>query len=1502
MPLPGGAADKFGNRYEGRWTVSCILDVMAERADSIWLEPPGPEGEGAEFRVRKGNTLEYHQAKRQHTSGRWTLSNLEQVKVLSRFAEKLKEPNAQCFFVSGNDAYQIHELSERAKGSASWEEFDSVFLQAKEQRKAFEQLCRSFADSREVEAYSYLKRITIVTTDETFLRATVENRMSALVEGDPGVVADVLAQLALDQVHHELTATDIWKHLEEAGFHRRRWDQDPRVLEAVEEANKRYLDSLRAQAIGGIVLPRDEVQKAYQILNVPGGKTGVLLVGEAGVGKSGVMFQVVEMLLTDGTPVVAFRADRLQPAQLADKIGEQLGLPGSPANVLAAVAQGRDCVLVIDQLDALSLASGRNSEVFDCIEEIVRQVKVHSNMRILIACRKFDLDNDHRLRSLSGNDGIADTVIINRLSHDTVREVVSTLGLDTKRLNARQLDLLSVPLHLKLLSELTADEHIRALNFVKGQDLYERFWHYKQWVIERERLGRPVRWTNVIYALSDYMHQHQTLSAPEAVVDEWSNDADAMTSENVLVCDGKQYSFFHEGFFDYVYARRFAGGSQKLLTLLLGDEQHLFRRAQVRQILLYMREAEFARYVTDLGEVLSSPDVRFHLKKVVFAVLGGLSSPDTAEWDVLSQFIAKDPDDHCRRQVWFMLRTSDRWFQLVDSLGLVEKWLANSDETLVDQAVWLLSGVQRQLADRVAELLEPYVGVSERWNNRFRYVAQWAELSQGRRFLELFLRLIDEGILDEAKGPIAVNSDFWSLLYLLRTQRPAWASEIIGHYFNRRLKLSNAAGQPNPFDDKSGTIPDSQSDDAVLVESARGAPEVFIKEVLPFMVKVMDANAERDGDPPWPDRVWYYRIFGGGYGIDGALINGMETALCELAKGDPKSFGTLAEPLRDSPFETAQFLMIRGLTANGGHFADEAVDYLCENPKRLAMGYLQNSHWASGQLIESVSPYCCDEKLRQLEQLLLEYSRDRSDQTTEEFDYAQFILLSAITVARRSEQVSNRLVSMRQKFGDQAPEPPSPIMTMWVGPPIPDDEASEMTDEQWLLAISKYSSEEIVSKQDGRLVGGARELANLLENHVRQDPQRFTELVLKFPDDTNHAYFEAVLRAITKAGLDIETVLKVCDRCHRISERPFGRWICDPIGNLAEDMLPPEALELVAWYATKDLDPDQELWRTQTTSGDVYYSGDILTNGINTARGTGAGAIAKLISHDANRIDNFRPALEMMVRDSSIAVRSCVAQALLAVLRHDRDLAVRLFQQLCDTEDALLQTHYVERFLYFALQTHFQALSKILDRMVNSEIPEVATVGARQACLASLELEEARPIAELCLSGTDAQRIGAAQVLAANVRTATYRSFCEDSLVREFDDAHEDVRTSSSECFRHFEKDQLGEYGTLIEQFVDSRAFADHYSQLLHALEQTTAKIPEVTLLACERFIEITGSEAADISTRHAGEVNNVIQLTMRAYQQSSDKAGTARSLDLIDRLMELGVYGIDKALENFER
>jgi len=44
MPLPGGDADKAGNRYELRWTVRQFIRLLTDDAVWIELEPIGEEG------------------------------------------------------------------------------------------------------------------------------------------------------------------------------------------------------------------------------------------------------------------------------------------------------------------------------------------------------------------------------------------------------------------------------------------------------------------------------------------------------------------------------------------------------------------------------------------------------------------------------------------------------------------------------------------------------------------------------------------------------------------------------------------------------------------------------------------------------------------------------------------------------------------------------------------------------------------------------------------------------------------------------------------------------------------------------------------------------------------------------------------------------------------------------------------------------------------------------------------------------------------------------------------------------------------------------------------------------------------------------------------------------------------------------------------------------------------------------------------------------------------
>lgn len=590
-----------------------------------------------------------------------------------------------------------------------------------------------------------------------------------------------------------------------------------------------------------------------------------------------------------------------------------------------------------------------------------------------------------------------------------------------------------------------------------------------------------------------------------------------------------------------------------------------------------------------------------------------------------------------------------------------------------------------------------------------------------------------------------------------------------------------------------------------------------------------------------------------------------------LAENEPEAFAELAGQLWDLEFETIQYLLIRAYARNGKRFADEAVDYICKKPYSLRTGYVLNGagpFWATRELLKAVTPYCSKERLGRLEEIVLDYYTDweKSARGRHARGWAQYILLDSIEVSRRSSSVKRRLGEWSRKFGQVMFEVPKSIKFEAVVSPIPKQAAEKMADEQWLRAVDRYNKEDDRISRNGNMVGGALELSQILEEQAKRDPARFAELACKFSDTTHPYYFDAVLRGITGTDLDVEIVVRLCRRCHSLPNRPCGRRITKPIAGLAKEVLPNEALNIVAWYATEDPDPEQELWCKEAPGGNFYYGGDILTAAINSVRGSAANAVGELIFHDDQRVSYFRPVLEKMVQDPSIAVRSCVAMALIGILKHDRDLAMDLFLLLCETKDALLKTAYIERFLKYALQPHYNSLEKVLERMINSGDTEVVTTGARQACLASLNIEEAQVLAHDCLNGTEAHRLGTSEVFAANLYNARFHERCKKALIQLFNDCDEKVRSEAANCFSRLKREQLGDCVELIEAFVQSQALLTDSFHLLRALEEMTAKLPDVTYLVCERLMEVFKTDLSDLSTGIAAEANTISKLTQLSH------------------------------------
>ena len=407
------------------------------------------------------------------------------------------------------------------------------------------------------------------------------------------------------------------------------------------------------------------------------------------------------------------------------------------------------------------------------------------------------------------------------------------------------------------------------------------------------------------------------------------------------------------------------------------------------------------------------------------------------------------------------------------------------------------------------------------------------------------------------------------------------------------------------------------------MKAADCSPQEFVKLLLPFLTTVLENNVDKRLGQPWRDSIWGYNISASNVGLHDSLLVGMEGALSWLARNDPNEFDVYAADLRKSDYLIHQYLLVRSYAADGQRYADEAARYLIEDfSVRLVVDDMTISpETPVCRLLRKITPSCSTDNLARLEQLILDHypEWERGWEGRRRRGASQLRLLASIDGSRISERAARRLQEHRRKFEDALGPETMGIRGGYVGPPIPDAAASKMSDEDWLRAVERYSSNSPSPKDF--LVGGAIQQSRVLEEQTKQDPNRFAKLIHRIPDDANPAYFDAILRGITDAESDIDaqTVVDACLRCHRIPGRPSGRWITRPLARTKDLPLPDEALEMIAWYATENPDPDPS---QDQSNQKAYQAGqetvryDPLFAGINSVRGTAAGTVARLIFHD----------------------------------------------------------------------------------------------------------------------------------------------------------------------------------------------------------------------------------------------------------------------------------------------
>lgn len=368
-----------------------------------------------------------------------------------------------------------------------------------------------------------------------------------------------------------------------------------------------------------------------------------LLYGKAGIGKSIVMHDLLEELQSnEDYLVLGLKSDQIEFVD-TEVLRQSIHLAKPIETVVEEIARKyKRVILLIDQIDALSLSLSSNRTPLRSLLKLIGQIQHISNVRVVISCRPYDLEYDPLLDNLR----IKNKWELKEFTNDQVKSILSENGC-VENMSDNLLRFLGNPLHLYLFLKVKPEEQLT--DPLSTDLLYHQLW--RKYVLDDSiRKVNKEQLLALFDKLVTTMYKRQELSVH---IREFETGFSAelqylFTSELLLKTKSNQIQFFHQTLFDYVYARRFTEQGRDLLKELRGQHQGLFSRAAVKSILTFLRVQNHIEYIHVIDQLLYAKDndgkeqYRYHLKSLALSNMAYFETPLEQEKNLISRKIFND--------------------------------------------------------------------------------------------------------------------------------------------------------------------------------------------------------------------------------------------------------------------------------------------------------------------------------------------------------------------------------------------------------------------------------------------------------------------------------------------------------------------------------------------------------------------------------------------------------------------------------------------------------------------------------------------------------------------------------------------------------------------------------------------------------------------------------------------------------------------------------------------
>lgn len=1544
----GGYAEKLGNRYEGRWVVRQMLYALGGRIRTVTLEAVGDDEKGVDLWVELNDGKRDGQQCKASlgTKNHWSMADLHSKGILDHLRFQIERDGKQNFtLISAVHARSLLDLTRRAKqstGSAT-EFYEHQVLPNQENAKEFHAFCRylQFDWTKEEglqNAYKLLQNSDFHlfmgdAQDAIFL----EELASHYVNADPSIVIAVLADFAEDNLHKTLTADDISRQLISKGFKLRELPLDDRLVTRIGELRSYFRQTFSGQLAGGSLISRKSASDVLSKIEGINCSKIVVVHGRAGFGKSGVLLELTSLLDQIGIPYLPFRLDRQSPSGSPKHFGEKWDLPDSPSMCLSQLVGEKPAILILDQIDAMRWTSGHSSDAWQTCQTMIRQAMRLGNVKVVIACRTFDLENDPQFVAWAKAHEL-EKIEVSDLDDSVVRRLVGELY---ESLNLRQQKLLRSVQNLSLWLELSSKSHAPT-GFVSSADLMRKFWDNRYEELARRNV--PSEETNgLISSMIDYFSRYGVLSVPYRLIQVFQRAALELQSLSVIRVTQNSVSFCHQSYYDYLLACRIADeikSGKNSIFEWLGDktQQSLFRREQLRVLLLLMREENPDRYVETIRALLESNVIRFHLKHLCLQVLGQADVPTEEEVE-LALRLADDSfwREHVASQVFWQ---NAAWFYVEGVKQKLREWLSGGNDVLIDHAFWLLRSIDTKCGELVAELLIPFENESDKkWVKRIDWIFIRSPQDDSDGLFEMRLRLIRNNRTHDYLD--------WNKFAASTPDRclPLLAASLEGILYKEKHPKEHSdepAERKRPASMLDLVNPKELE---VLLSSAKSNPAYVWEVMVPLfeqLLKNRQHHLKKEAKRYYVSRR-LPRYF--------ATVRKIISAAGQvLAKQDFDAFSSTLIRFSRMRSKFVQRIAINCMTSAAEAVSDQILRWLLEHRQRFQLGRktTPNRFVPARRLIKRFARTCSESIYCELEEFILGFhpkeewksiSRRHQENMSglckdygqpNEYGLAHYFLLSALPCHRRSTNARQAVGIAMEKFRKIYPRYREPRQQRCGGTvisPVPANKLNLVSDNVWLFIIETYAKTRTHEKwrqldEENVAESSAETFSQSLGQISKRQPRRFARLALKIPKDTSPLYLQEIMQSfqVTAAPEDstvqeslawepalaaeIEAVFQHAQKhghaglehslCYIVRNRPDTGWTEWAIGEVCRlACTHPEPTECELAFVKE--------WSARTIE-------DLEITAMNYVRGPAAQAIHSLLHSNPERLKDLRRTIETLLLDPHPSVRIAATGICLPAWFIDHQLAVDWFLTICDCDDdRVLASRNAIRFVNYAQREFLGCLEPLINRMINSDVAEVHEHGAARATFVWLNYQQMEDLYNRCLTGTDLHKIGVAAV-AAN---CTVNPTCGDRgkaiLLKLSNDPDLKVREKAGSVFLKTDIfDKLNSPQFVID-FTKTQAFRDDPTELIFPLEDYKGNLldyRDVIMTICNALTDEDISDSRSDASHLSYKTDKIPALLLRLYEQAQGKDAAKVQdccLDNWDRLLERRVGSVRGLIEKID-